>query len=204
MFSCPRRLAPLRAAALITLALAAAISSAEALPHSIGGAVAAEAQLKTAQRPANRYHNLFHRSSVRTVQYREGQKKCVLGCENSPPQSVAESRNLGHTFLANSVHKSGNVNSICSARLPNVVREKGMEREGERGRGEVKRQTGQAGAAEKRHNWTKARARPTEPEPCTELAKKVCPRLRDLATVPAGGITQTRTNFFGQLCRVLE
>ena len=36
--------------------------------------------------------------------------------------------------------------------------------------------------------------------PCTELAKKVCPRLRDLATAPAGGITQPRTNFFGQLC----
>ena len=35
---------------------------------------------------------------------------------------------------------------------------------------------------------------------CTELAKKVCPRLRDLATVLAGGITQPRTYFFGQLC----
>ena len=35
---------------------------------------------------------------------------------------------------------------------------------------------------------------------CTELAKKVCPWLRDLATVPAGGITQPRTHFFGQLC----
>ena len=34
----------------------------------------------------------------------------------------------------------------------------------------------------------------------TELAKKVCPRLRDLVTAPAGGITQSRTNFFGQLC----
>ena len=34
----------------------------------------------------------------------------------------------------------------------------------------------------------------------TELAKKVCPRLRDLATAPAGGITQPRTNIFGQLC----
>ena len=28
----------------------------------------------------------------------------------------------------------------------------------------------------------------------TELANKVCPRLRDLATAPAGGITQPRTN----------
>ena len=35
---------------------------------------------------------------------------------------------------------------------------------------------------------------------CTELAKKVCPRLPDLATAPAGGITQPSTNFFGQLC----
>ena len=35
----------------------------------------------------------------------------------------------------------------------------------------------------------------------TELTKKVCPRLRDLATAPAGGITQPRTHFFGQLCR---
>ena len=34
----------------------------------------------------------------------------------------------------------------------------------------------------------------------TELSKKVCPRLRDLATAPAGGITQPKTNFFGQLC----
>ena len=31
---------------------------------------------------------------------------------------------------------------------------------------------------------------------CTELAKKVCPRLRDLATSPAGGITQPRARFF--------
>ena len=31
----------------------------------------------------------------------------------------------------------------------------------------------------------------------TGLAKKVCPRLRDLATAP---IAQPRTNFFGQLC----
>ena len=66
MFSCPRRLA------LLALALAAVIWSAEALPHSIGGvaaAEAAEAQLKSAQRPAltmTRYHNLFHRRSVRT------------------------------------------------------------------------------------------------------------------------------------------
>ena len=34
-------------------------------------------------------------------------------------------------------------------------------------------------------------------EPYTELAKKVCPRLRDLATAPAGEITQPRPNFFG-------
>ena len=38
----------------------------------------------------------------------------------------------------------------------------------------------------------------------TELAKNVCPRLRDLATAPAGGITQRGTNFFGQLCSVTE
>ena len=37
--------------------------------------------------------------------------------------------------------------------------------------------------------------------PNTELAKKVCPRLRDLATAQTGGITQPRTTFFGQLCR---
>ena len=36
----------------------------------------------------------------------------------------------------------------------------------------------------------------------TELAKQVCPRLCDLATAPAGGITQPRTTFFGQLCRL--
>ena len=36
-------------------------------------------------------------------------KKCVLGCVISPLRQQAESRNLGHTFLANSVH------------LPNVV-----------------------------------------------------------------------------------
>ena len=34
----------------------------------------------------------------------------------------------------------------------------------------------------------------------TELAKNFCPRLRDLATVPAGRITQPWTHFFGQLC----
>ena len=28
----------------------------------------------------------------------------------------------------------------------------------------------------------------------------MCPKLRELATAPAGGITQPRTNFFGQLC----
>ena len=38
------------------------------------------------------------------------------------------------------------------------------------------------------------------PLDCTELAKRVCPRLRDLGTAPAGGITQPRTNFIGQLC----
>ena len=37
--------------------------------------------------------------------------------------------------------------------------------------------------------------------PNTELAKKVRPRLRDLATAQTGGITQPRTTFFGQLCR---
>ena len=37
---------------------------------------------------------------------------------------------------------------------------------------------------------------------CTELAKKVCPRLRDLTTAPAGGITQPRTKIFGQFCTV--
>ena len=34
----------------------------------------------------------------------------------------------------------------------------------------------------------------------TELAKKVCLRLRDLATSPSGGITQPRKHFFGLLC----
>ena len=38
------------------------------------------------------------------------------------------------------------------------------------------------------------------PSGYTELANKVCPRLRDLATAPAGRIMQPRTNFFGQLC----
>ena len=37
----------------------------------------------------------------------------------------------------------------------------------------------------------------------TELAKKVSPRLRDLAIASAGGITQPRTHFFGQLCSEL-
>ena len=32
------------------------------------------------------------------------------------------------------------------------------------------------------------------------MAKKVCPRLHNLATAPVGGITQPRTHFFGQLC----
>ena len=36
----------------------------------------------------------------------------------------------------------------------------------------------------------------------TELSTKVCPRLRDLATAPAGGITQPRKNCFGQLCSI--
>ena len=34
---------------------------------------------------------------------------------------------------------------------------------------------------------------------CTEMAKKVCPRLRELSSV-RGGITHPRTNFLGQLC----
>ena len=38
----------------------------------------------------------------------------------------------------------------------------------------------------------------------TELAKNFCPRLRDLATVPAGRITQPWTHFFGQLCRHVD
>ena len=36
----------------------------------------------------------------------------------------------------------------------------------------------------------------------TELAKKVCPRLRDSTCWRSGEITQPRTNFFGQLCRM--
>ena len=38
----------------------------------------------------------------------------------------------------------------------------------------------------------------------TKLAKKVCPRLHDLATAPPGRITQPRTNFLAQLCSVTE
>ena len=34
----------------------------------------------------------------------------------------------------------------------------------------------------------------------TELAKKVCPRLRDSACWHSEEITQPWTNFFGQLC----
>ena len=34
---------------------------------------------------------------------------------------------------------------------------------------------------------------------CTEMAKKVCPRLRETSPV-RGGITQPRIYFFGQLC----
>ena len=34
----------------------------------------------------------------------------------------------------------------------------------------------------------------------TEMAKKVCLRFRELAPTVRGGITQPRTNFFGQLC----
>ena len=44
-------------------------------------------------------------------------------------------------------------------------------------------------------------AYPTTDRDRTELSKKVCPRLRDRATAPAGGITQHRTNCFGELCR---
>ena len=39
---------------------------------------------------------------------------------------------------------------------------------------------------------------------CTELAKKVCTRLRDSAYWCIGEITQPRTNIFGQLCTVLS
>ena len=35
---------------------------------------------------------------------------------------------------------------------------------------------------------------------CTELAKTVCPRLRDSAYWRSGEITQPRTHFFAQLC----
>ena len=35
----------------------------------------------------------------------------------------------------------------------------------------------------------------------TELAKKVCPRLRDSACLRSGEITQSRTHFFGQEIR---
>ena len=47
--------------------------------------------------------------------------------------------------------------------------------------------------------WPVTHLRNIQPNP-TELAKKVCPRLRHLATAPAGGITKPRTHFFGQLC----
>ena len=65
MFSCPRRRLALAALVL------AAIWSAEALPHSIGGAAAAEAQLQSVHRPASRYHNLFHPRSVRGIRFGE-------------------------------------------------------------------------------------------------------------------------------------
>ena len=39
---------------------------------------------------------------------------------------------------------------------------------------------------------------------CTELAKKVCPRLRDSACRRCGEITQPRTHFFGQLCTLMN
>ena len=35
---------------------------------------------------------------------------------------------------------------------------------------------------------------------CLELAKQVCPRLRELAPAAGGGITSPRTDFFGHLC----
>ena len=38
----------------------------------------------------------------------------------------------------------------------------------------------------------------------TELAKKVCPRLRDSACWHSGEITQPRTNSFGHLCPLSE
>ena len=37
-------------------------------------------------------------------------------------------------------------------------------------------------------------------EYCTGLPNKVCPRLRDLATAPARGITQPRTNLIREPC----
>ena len=37
---------------------------------------------------------------------------------------------------------------------------------------------------------------------CTELAKKVCPRLRDSACWRSGETTQPMTHFFGQLCNI--
>ena len=36
------------------------------------------------------------------------------------------------------------------------------------------------------------------------LDQKICSRLCDLSTAPAGGISQPRTNFFGQLCTVQQ
>ena len=35
---------------------------------------------------------------------------------------------------------------------------------------------------------------------CTEMAKQVCPRLREIARAARGGITQPRTHFFGHPC----
>ena len=40
-------------------------------------------------------------------------------------------------------------------------------------------------------------------EPHTEMAKKVCPRLRDPASGRGVDFTQARANFFGQLCTIL-
>ena len=37
---------------------------------------------------------------------------------------------------------------------------------------------------------------------CTEMAKKVCPRLCDSACWRSSKIAQPRTHFFGQLCSV--
>ena len=50
------------------------------------------------------YRNKFtflHTSCLRHIQ--SWQKKFVLGCVIAPLRQQAESRNLGHTFLANSV-----------------------------------------------------------------------------------------------------